>query len=115
MAKLVTPFQKYKCSKPLQSGQKKLILNLFNSRCAEFPSVPIDEIVKDVSSETGVSERSIYNIRKEINESGVLTTPNKKRKRKQLTEKYDAYVKCAVRQKVHSYFFENKLPTIGCE
>ena len=78
----------------------------------EFLSVLIDEIVKDVSSETSVSERNIYNIKKEINESGMLTTPNKKRKRKQLTEKYDAHVNYDVRRKVHSYFFENKLPTV---
>ena len=59
---------------------KQIVPNLFNFSCAEVTSVPIDQIAKNMSSETGVSERSIYNIRKVLlNEGVALSSQNNKK------------------------------------
>lgn len=104
--------EKQKRGKPIQSGQKKVLINVFNAKCTEFPTLPIRDVVRLVSEETGVSERSIFRARRESKVKGVLTTPNKKRVCKNLSQKYDKFVKDAVRRKVHEFFFKNELPNV---
>ena len=58
--------KKRKRGKPIKSGEKQCVLNVFNKLASENPGVCVDEIVKMTSSATGISVASIYRIRSEL-------------------------------------------------
>ena len=91
---------KHPKGKPLKSGEKRIVLNVFNKLMHENPTCLVNDVVKLTSEFTGVSEWSIACARKEMKETGVLRTPGKKRKkRRPELEKADDFVKCAIRSK----------------
>ncbi|XP_067131417.1 uncharacterized protein [Centruroides vittatus] len=102
---------KHQQGKSLRSSDKRIVLNLFNSLTETNPELCVNDIVKMVAKTTGISERSIYRIRKEYFTNGKVITPSKTRKRTQLVDKYDEFTKCAIRGKVHNFYFLNELPT----
>lgn len=104
---------KHKQGKPLKSGEKLILLNVFNKLCEKYPETPIKEITALTSEFTGVSTFSITSARKEMKETGVLVTPGKKRKRaKPVMDTCDSFTKSAIRSKVHNFFFRNEAPTL---
>ncbi|XP_067141996.1 uncharacterized protein [Centruroides vittatus] len=88
---------KHQQGKSLRSSDKRIVLNLFNSLTETNPELCVNDIVKMVAKTTGISERSIYRIRKEYFTNGKVITPSKTRKRTQLVDKYDEFTKCAIR------------------
>lgn len=56
---------------------------------------------------------SSVSARKQMKEIGKVTTPGKKRTReKSVLGKCDDFVRCAVRAKVHKFFFKNEPPKL---
>ena len=104
---------KHKSGKPLRSGEKTIVLNVFDALCVENPSSTLNEIAKSTAHLTGVSVSSVHRARQERAEKGCLTTPGKKRPRKRPVTKLDEFLETAIRRKVHNLFFINELPTIN--
>lgn len=108
-------FVKHKQGKALKSGDKTIVLNVFHKFCEKYPTLTLENIVALTSEFTGVSKASIYNARKEMSNTGKVSTPGKKRKRARnvLDKTCDEFVRSAIRRKVHQFFFENDPPTIN--
>lgn len=104
---------KHKKGKPLTSGVKTCVLNIFTKFSQENPQSTLREVTRAVADVTGISETSIYKTRKEHRLDGKVVTPNKKRKVTQLSEKYDNFTKDVIRKKVHEFFFKNEIPTLN--
>lgn len=107
-------YVKHKSGKPLRSGEKMIVLNVFNKFCEKYPTLGVKEIEKLTSEFTGVSVNSVHSIRNEKNTTGKLATPCKKRKRNlTVIGKFDEFNKTAVRRKVHDFFYKNEPPTLN--
>lgn len=77
--------------KPINSGQRKTVLNVFNYFQNYYPQENISLKVKRTSQVTRQSERSIYGLRQE-EEKGELVTPRKKsRKIESIYSKRDCF------------------------
>lgn len=106
---------RHKKGKPLKSGEKTIVLNVFNKFCEKYPLLGIKEVESLTAEFTGVSVSSIHRVRNEKKKDGAVKTPIKTRKRKKpVLEKFDDFNKTAVRLKVHNFFFfKNELPTLN--
>lgn len=106
---------KHKSGKPLKSGEKIIILNVFDKFCEKYPDLAIDDVVKITSEFTGVSVSGIYGARRERSSTGKVTTPAKKRPRARsvLDVVCDDFVRSAIRCKVHRFFANNEPPTLS--
>ena len=88
---------KHKSGKPLRSGEKTIVLNVFDALCVENPSSTLNEIAKSTAHLTGVSVSSVHRARKERAEKGCLTTPGKKRPRERTVTKLDEFLETAIK------------------
>ena len=75
-----TSVSRRKWGKPLKSGEKSIVLNVFTKLSEKYKTLPFKELDKLTAEFTGVSERSVQTIRSEIKKTGKLVTPGKKRK-----------------------------------
>lgn len=73
-----TSVSRRKRGKPLKSGEKSIVLNVFTKLSEKYKLLPIKDIEKLTAEFTGVSERSVQVIRSEIKKKGKLVTPGKK-------------------------------------
>ena len=104
---------KHKSGKPLKSGQKHIILNVFNGLLKQHPTLAIADIVKLTSEFTGVSIKSVWKVRSEHKETGAVKTPQKKvLKPSSVIGNIDDFTKSAIRAKIHQFFLENIPPTL---
>ena len=96
---------KHRCGKPLRSGEKQIILNVYCKFCEKYPSLAIEDIVKLNAEFSGVSGGSINAAKSKIVNKGQLSTPGKtlKRKRHILEEECNEFVCSAIRRKVHFF------------
>lgn len=69
---------KHRQGKPLRSGEKRIILNVFNKLSERHPDLPVKDLYHLTEEFTGVSWWSVFNARKEQTETGTLSTPGKK-------------------------------------
>lgn len=105
--------QKHKKGKIIRSGERQLILNVFNSLKTENPDISISDISKSVAEHTGVGVASVYRVVKDFKEKGFSSTPSKNRRKSSICERLDDFTKTAIKRKVHELFFRNELPTIN--
>lgn len=103
---------KHKKGKPLSSGERRCILNVFNKLSEENPGLALKQIAEMTGQQTGVGTASVYRIRKQINQNNDLKSPSKTRNRCPLPDKYDDFTKSAIRSKIHQFFIRNELPTV---
>lgn len=106
-------FLKHKSGKPLKSGEKRIVLNVFNSLRKKNPTCAVKQLEVMTSELTGISTKSIQNLRTEFRETGKVVTPGKKRKRnKPVIDHCDEFVKTAIKLQVHDFFRNNEPPTV---
>ena len=103
----------------LAKREKEIVINVYCYFRRENPGCPIEDIVARTVSATGVSQRSVYRIKKEmktvLNNDDVQIKDGRKKTTgfQKTTKKYDEFVKCAIRNKIHRDFFhQNKQPTL---
>ena len=108
-------YVKHPQGKPLNSGEKRIILNVFHKFSEKYPTMVIKDVTKLTSEFTGVSVNSINAAHSEISRMGKLTTPaNKKKCKKPVLElENDEFVRSAVRRKVHQFYVNNEPPTVS--
>ncbi|KAH8027562.1 hypothetical protein HPB51_007112 [Rhipicephalus microplus] len=100
---------------------KKVAYNVYAQVRKSDPQLSVRAACRKVSELTGVSERSVFRIKLDVN-SGTLKSPKRKRLRlpamddraktgKTRLELHDSFSLAALRRKVHQYFLRNELPT----
>ena len=111
-----TLFTASKRGKPLTSGARRNILNVYSRLREENPESTITDITEKTAELTGSSPATIFRLKREKKRSGILDTPGKKRpgavgKRTRML-KYDNFTLSCIRRKVHSFFRRNEIPTL---
>ena len=66
---------KHKHGKLLRSGEKCVILNVFNSLIKQHPTQTVIYVMKVTSETCGVSKHSVRNMRKERKGTGAVKSP----------------------------------------
>ncbi|KAH8028095.1 hypothetical protein HPB51_013142 [Rhipicephalus microplus] len=100
---------------------KKVAYNVYAQVRKSDPQLSVRAACRKVSELTGVSERSVFRIKLDVN-SGTLKSPKRKRLRlpamddraktgKTRLELHESFSLAALRRKVHQYFLRNELPT----
>lgn len=94
----------------LSAGEKKIVLRVYESLRKDYPEKNVTASVEKCSQMTGVSARTIYRILRENRLKGSVASAKTPPGRP--IKKVDDDIKYAIRRKLHSYFFQNKIPTI---
>ncbi|KAH8009164.1 hypothetical protein HPB51_010954 [Rhipicephalus microplus] len=98
---------------------KKVAYNVYAQVRKSDPQLSVRAACRKVSELTGVSERSVFRIKLDVN-SGTLKSPKRLRlpamddrakTGKTRLELHDSFSLAALRRKVHQYFLRNELPT----
>lgn len=104
---------RHKKGKPLRSGEKTFVLNVFNKFCEKYPLLRIKEVESLTAEFMGVSVSGIHRVRNEKKKDGSVKKPIKTKKHKKpVLEKFDDFNKTAVRLKVHNLFFFKNGPLL---
>lgn len=101
--------------KPIKSGDRKTVLNVYNFFQKTHPDENVSFWVRKTSEATATSIRSVYEFRKEERLGKVVTPRKVPRKVEYKTSrrlKYDGFVVSGIRKIVHSFFAENRPPTL---
>lgn len=94
--------------KHVSSRQRVLIYNLYSQlRCEHSKSAAI----RITSKQLGISERTVWETVGEMDATGSVSSPTKKRVRETTYDRLDEDQKSAIRRHVHSFFLKNELPT----
>jgi len=67
----------------------------------------------EISKSTGIGQRTVQTTLAEYKNKGTVSSPNKKKIRPTILEKVDDFDKNAIRQKIHSFWFNREVPTIS--
>ncbi|XP_049273670.1 uncharacterized protein LOC119399462 [Rhipicephalus sanguineus] len=114
------PFQALSNQK-LSVQAKKMVHNVYAQVRKSDPQLSVRAACRKVSELTGVSERSVFRIKLDVN-SGTLKSPKLKRLRlpamnaraktgRTRLELHDSFSLAALRRKVHQFFLRNEIPT----
>lgn len=105
-----------KKGKRIESGERKTILDVYKQFQKSCPGESVSSLVKKTKEATGVSERSIYRLKKD-EEKGKVLTPKKTRRSVEYNTsrsvKYDGNVISALTRIVHSFVEANTRPTLA--
>lgn len=109
---------KLKTGQTLSLREKQLLVNVLNynlNNRAEDESV--NYITKKVSEMTGVSQRTLFTVRKASTSATGIEPPKKRAKGERISNsrsnKYDEATQGIIRTKVHSFFLQNIPPTLN--
>ena len=75
----VPAVKKHPKGKLLKSGEKQIVLNIFNSLMKKHLTMPVNDIIKLTNECTDVSQWSVRDIREELKEISNLKILGKKR------------------------------------
>lgn len=79
---------------------------------ADGPKLKAKEIIKQISEESGIGQRTVSVTLSEYRNKGSVSSPNKTKIRPTVTEKIDDFDKNAIRQKVHEFWHRREIPTV---
>ena len=85
----------------LTRREKKLALAVFQYKRQKHPGKTVEKVVRLTAKATGISDRTIYKIRKELSDTQNLVTPGKRKGKGTRDQKCDDFTKKAVRYSVH--------------
>lgn len=91
-----------------------MILNVYKTVLLLITKILIDEVMKKVSDETGVSKTTVYRIIHEYKKKNQELSPPKTNKNRAayILNNVEDFHKSVIWRKVHDFFFLNELPTI---
>ncbi|XP_077485908.1 uncharacterized protein LOC144096974 [Amblyomma americanum] len=123
VASMITPprsLGKSKSGRILNSDSRNMIFHCYTFWRNREPERRVEETSKFVADMLGVSERTVFRVRKEVKAShfsgGKLTTPSRKRPRnaekRRRSAKFDSFTLYALRSCVHDFFHRNEIPTV---
>jgi len=69
------------------------------------------DLIKFMSQETGIGERTISMTLSEYRRKGTISSPNRKKVRPKLTQKVNEFDKNAIRRKIHGFWHRKEFPT----
>lgn len=70
-------------------------------------------MILEISKLSGIGQRTIQTTLAEYKNKGTMSSPNKKKIRPTVLEKVSDFDKNAIRQKIHSFWFNREVPTIA--
>ncbi|XP_060839202.1 uncharacterized protein LOC132920662 [Rhopalosiphum padi] len=90
--------------------KKEMLINIYKNKIKYEPNLKFSKLTKELSQETGIG---IQTVRKTVRKywDGQAITAKKRPIRLTLIEKIDNFEKCAIRQKIHSFWFRHEIPT----
>ncbi|KAE9543695.1 hypothetical protein AGLY_002091 [Aphis glycines] len=94
------------------SRQKTMIINAHKAKMIENPEHKMVHLKKTLSYELGIGQSTIHNTILEYQRTKTVSSPNKTKVRKQLTEKVDDFDKYGIRRKVHQFWHDRDTPTL---
>lgn len=105
---------KNKRGQVIHSDKKQCIVNIYKSVLNENPGILKDSAVQKVAAMVGVGKCTVYRFISAYQKDHVLglKSPENKKKRPCAFDKIDNFTKCAIRRKVHEFFFKNEQPTV---
>jgi len=94
-----------------------MIVNLYKAKMAQQdnadgPKLKAKEIIKQISEEIGIGQRTVTVTLSEYRNKGSVSSPNKTKIRPTVTEKVDDFDQNAIRQKVHEFWHRREIPTL---
>ncbi|KAH7981600.1 hypothetical protein HPB52_000110 [Rhipicephalus sanguineus] len=104
----------------LNSDSRNMIFHCYTYWRNREPERSVEDTSKFVAEMLGVSESTVFKVRREAKASsssgGNLSTPSRKRPRnaekRRRSTKYDSFTLCALRSCVHDFFRRNEIPTV---
>ncbi|XP_037500194.1 uncharacterized protein LOC119374209 [Rhipicephalus sanguineus] len=104
----------------LNSDSRNMIFHCYTYWRNRVPVRSVEDTSKFVAEMLGVSESTVFKVRREAKASsssgGNLSTPSRKRPRnaekRRRSTKYDSFTLCALRSCVHDFFRRNEIPTV---
>jgi len=99
---------KRKANVPLRSNEKKMVASI----ATHFEKEQYSTFVERTLAATGVSRRTLFNIRKELRETGTLTSPTRPSSR-EAYKPIDSFDETAILNKVQEFYSVlRQLPTL---
>jgi hypothetical protein len=104
--------KKNSIGKPVSSGQKIMIHNIYGKFREQNQALSKTEMVKRVSEAPGIGLTLVWQTIKEMEEAHAVNSPPRKRNRMSFYQKLDEAEK-KIRQIFHSFFLRRELPTLN--
>jgi len=95
-----------------------MVVNLYKTKMTQQstghgPKLTAKEIIKKISEESGIGQRTVSVTLSEYRNKGIVTSPNKTKIRPKVTDKIDEFNQNAIRQKVHQFWHNREIPTLN--
>lgn len=95
-----------------------MIVNFYKNKMAlqatgDVPKLTAKEMIKKISEETGIGQRTVSVTLSEYRNKKTVTSPNKTKIRPKVTDKVDELDQNAIRQKVHQFWHNHQIPTLN--
>ncbi|XP_026815585.1 uncharacterized protein LOC113555472 [Rhopalosiphum maidis] len=94
------------------------IINAYKTKFAEQANMPAKQkpkyrdLIKSISKETGIGQRTVSTILSEYKKNGTVTSPNRKINRPTIIEKVDDFYKNEIRKIIHEFWLRKEVPTM---
>ncbi|KAI4465096.1 homeobox-like domain superfamily [Holotrichia oblita] len=111
-ASVYCPPKKREKASHLSSAEKQTIIYAYKKIITDSPDIRKGDMINHISHVLGISRSTVYRVISEYNKTGKTSEPKKITGRPSVLESFDETIKTAVREIVHSMFYENELPTL---
>ncbi|XP_050065887.1 uncharacterized protein LOC126554940 [Aphis gossypii] len=110
-----SPMKRNPRGKFIGSRQKLMIVNLYKAKMAQQknadgPKLKAKEIIKIISEESGIGQRTVSITLSEYRNKGSVSSPNKTKVQPTVTEKVEDFD--LIRKKVHEFWHRREIPTL---
>ncbi|XP_017797833.1 PREDICTED: uncharacterized protein LOC108578925 [Habropoda laboriosa] len=99
--------------KYVRSEQRKIVVNLYQKIIAEKPSIKYRIVMARLSEISGIGLSTVKRIIAEYKNTGKVSSPKTKRKRRNAIQKLSDEEKHRIRQKVHDFWFRREVPNLN--
>jgi len=89
-----------------------MIINFYKTKILQQPTLTIKEVVKIISEELGIEQRTVQSTIAEYRNDKTIRSPDKTKIRATFKDKIDGFERDAIRRKVHEFWFRKQLPTL---
>ncbi|KAL4084055.1 hypothetical protein QTP88_029371 [Uroleucon formosanum] len=97
----------------VSSSQKQMIINSYKSKLLADPKLSIRQARLIISKELGIGVTTISNTLTEYRNFKTVSSPNRKKIFKNVTDKIDDFDKEAIRRQIHQFWVNRELPNLN--